>query len=224
MEKDTESEAPGDSRQLRKKNIHKFRNFLIKVGLVYVVFSLALFYLFSKLLEDHAYDDMSRDEIHQISQMVFESMYTAMLGGLGREGVEAAANRMNSTGPGMLTSVIRGKALTELFGENKVDSMRRLNDLAIFDVFKTGEEKMIQKNQRVRFLYPAKFREQCKRCHTNATTGDVAAVVEIIYPINDPKVSTHYVNKLMLLYFLTSFVVLIVFLTWSYRHEEHWSG
>ncbi len=37
---------------------------------------LVLFYLFSSLLEDHAYDDMSRDETRNISEMVFESMFS----------------------------------------------------------------------------------------------------------------------------------------------------
>lgn len=218
------TENSGQSIRLaRKKNAQKFQKYLVKVGLVYVIISLALIYLFTALLEDHAYDDMSRDEIHHISEMVFESMYTAMLSGQDKRGIEAAAKRMESTGPGLLTSVIRGEAISELFGESQIDSLRRINDLAIFDVFVTGNEKLINKDKRVRFLYPAKFREECKQCHVNSTPGEVAAVVEIIYPINDLKVSTDYVNTLMIAYFLISFVVLIVFLIWTYHHEEHWS-
>lgn len=206
-----------------QKNTRKFQIFLIKVGLAYALISIGLFYLFSTLLEDHAYDDMSRDEVHHISEMVFESMFTAMLSGQGREGIESAARRMSATGPGFLISIIRGEPVAELFGENKIDSMRRINDLAIFDVFKSGKEKMIQKDKRIRFLYPAAFRQQCQQCHTNSTPGQIAAVVEIIYPISDLKVSTRYVNKLMLAYFMTGFIVLIIFLTWTYRHEEHWA-
>ncbi len=97
--------------------------------------------------------------------------------------------------------------------------MRRQNDLAIFDVFKTGQEKMLHKDKRVRFLFPAVFREQCQQCHTNSKPGQVAGVVEIIYPIQDLKVSTNYVNKLMLAYFSISFVVLIIFLSWTYRQD-----
>lgn len=219
--------ATGNSGQsiklARKKNAQKFQKYLVKVGLVYAFISLGLIYLFTALLEDHAYDDMSRDEIHHISEMVFESMYTAMLSGQNKQGIEAAAKRMENTGPGLLTSVIRGEAISELFGESQIDSMRRINDLAIFDVFVTGTEKLINKDERVRFLYPAKIREECKHCHINSTTGEVAAVVEIIYPINDLKVSTNYVNTLMIAYFLISFIVLIVFLIWTYHHEEHWS-
>ncbi len=211
------------SLQTRQKNARKFQNFLIKVGLVYVVISLALFYLFSALLEDRAYHDMSHDEIRNISEMVFESMYSEMLSGKGREGIEAAAKRMSKTGPGFITSIVRGEVVAELFGENKVDSMRRTNDLAIFDVFKSGQEKIVQKDDRFRYLYPATFREACKQCHLNSSPGQVAAVIEIIYPIINLKVSTSYVNKLMLAYFVFSFIVLIGFLTWTYRHEENWS-
>lgn len=209
--------------QRYRRNTRKFQQFLIKVGLTYALISLALFYLFSTLLKDHAFDDMSRDEIHHISEMVFESMFTAMLSGQGSEGIEAAARRMSGTGPGLIISIVRGEPIAEQFGENKIDSMRRINDLAIFEVFKTSQEKMIRKDERVRFLYPALFREQCKQCHTNSSPGQVAAVVEIIYPINDLKVSTRYVDKLMLAYFIVSFIILIVFLSWTYRHEEHWA-
>lgn len=207
------------SSEQKQKKARKLQKFLIKVGLVYVVFSIGLFYLFSTLLNNHAYEDMSRDEIHHISQMVFESMFTAMLSGQGSKGIEAAARRMNNTGPGMITSVIRGEVLAELFGEDNIDAMRRQNDRAIFDVFKSAREAMIRKGSRVRFLYPAIFREQCQQCHTNSKPGQVAAVVEVIYPISDLKVSTKYVDKLMLAYFAFSFVILIIFLGWSYRQE-----
>ncbi len=197
----------------------KFQHLLIKVGIVYAVLSIALYFLFSTLMKNHAYEDISRDEIHHISQMVFESMYTAMLAGQGVEGIENAARRMRDTGPGMLISVIRGPVVAEKYGEIKVDMLRRQNDLAIFDVFKTGQENMFSRDSRVRFLYPAKFRETCQECHENSKPGQVAGVVEIIYPITDLKVSTHYVNDLMLFYFLFSFVVLIAFLSWRYKTE-----
>lgn len=195
----------------------RIRHFLAKVGLVYAVISVALYFAFSALMSNHAYEDMSRDEIHHISQMVFESMYTAMITGQTREKIEEASQRLNKTGPGMQVSVIRGDLVAELFGETKVDSMRRINDLAIFDVFKTGKENMIHKDERVRFLYPAKFQAQCQQCHLNARVGEVAAVVEVIYPIVDLKVSTHYVKSLMLAYFVSSFIVLLIFLKMSFR-------
>lgn len=202
-----------------RKSTRQFQHLLIKVGIAYAVLSVGLYFIFSSLMHNHAYEDISRDEIHHISQMVFESMYTAMLAGQGVEGIENAANRMRDTGPGMLISVIRGPVVEEKYGAVKVDQMRRQNDLAIFDVFKTGQEGMTHKDDRVRFLYPAKFRQQCQQCHDNSKPGEVAGVVEIIYPITDLKVSTHYVKNLMLFYFLFSFVLLIGFLSWRYKSE-----
>jgi hypothetical protein len=216
---DRRAHREAESPQQIKKESQRVRHFLIKVSLVYVLFSTGLFFLFSHLLKEHAYDDMSRGEIHHISQMVFESMYTAMLTGSGKAGIDAASKRMSKTGPGMLISVIRGEVVAEMFKEDKIDKMRRLNDLAIFDVFKTGQEQMIHKDQRMRFLYPALFNEQCKQCHTNAKSGQVAAVVEIIYPISDLKVSTNYVDKLMLAYFSVSFFMLIMFINITYRRR-----
>ncbi len=195
----------------------KFQHLLIKVGLAYAVISIGLYFLFSAMLTNHAYDDMSKDEIRHISEMVFESMYTAMLAGSGKEGIEDAARRMNQTGPGMLISVIRGQTVADLFGDNETDNLRRKNDLAIIDVFKSKQEKMFRKDDRIRYLYPAAFRDACQQCHTNSSPGQIAAVVEIIYPIQNLKVSTDYVDKLMLVYFIASFIVLIGFLSWKYR-------
>lgn len=207
-----------NAQQIRQE-AHRVRHFLVKVGVVYAVLSVALYFAFSTLMSNHAYEDMSRDEIHHIAQMVFESMYTAMVSGKGKRAIEEASARLNTTGPGMQISIIRGKAIEDLFGENKVDKMRRLNDLAIFNVFKSGNEKMIHKDMQIRFLYPAIFQSRCQQCHTNAEPGHVAAVVEIIYPINDLKVSTDYVKTLMLAYFFCSFIVLIIFLKISFRRR-----
>ena len=206
------------------KSVRKFQHFLIKVALVYVAISVGLIYLFTIMMRNHAYVDMSEDEIHHISEMVFEAMYSEMVAGASREGIEAAANRMEETGPGMVISVVRGPLVAKLFGDNEVDSMRRRNDLAIVNAFKTGDYRMIQKGDRVRFLYPAKFENRCHQCHLNAEPGEVAGVVEIIYPIRNLKVETDYVSKLMIAYFVSSFIILIAFLSWTYRHEEHWSA
>ena len=192
---------------------------MIKVGLAYAVISIGLYFLFSAMLTNHAYDDMSKDEIRHISEMVFESMYTAMLAGSGKQGIEDAAQRMNQTGPGMLISVVRGQTAADLFGDHEADNLRRKNDLAIIDVFKSKQEKMFRKDDRIRYLYPATFREACQKCHTNSSPGEVAAVVEIIYPIQNLKVATSYVNKLMLVYFISTFVVLIGVLSWKYRQD-----
>ncbi|MBC8209740.1 MAG: hypothetical protein H8E21_01635, partial [Gammaproteobacteria bacterium] len=186
---DRREHREAESPQQIKKESQRVRHFLIKVSLIYVLVSVGLFFLFSNLLRNHAYDDMSRDEIHHISEMVFDSMYTAMLTGSGKAGIDAASKRMSKTGPGMQISVIRGEVIAEMFQEDKIDKMRRLNDLAIFDVLKTGQEQMIHMDQRIRFLYPALFSDQCTECHTNAKSGQAAAVVEIIYPISDLKVS-----------------------------------
>ncbi len=206
---------PLDER-LEARRVH---HFLMKVGIAYAVISIGMYFLFATLMSNHAYQDMSKDEINHISAMVFESMYTAMLSGLGREGIEAAAKRMDSTGPGMKTTVIRGEIVEELFGEHKIDKMRRQNDLAIFEVFKTGNDRVILDDMHIRYLYPAKFREQCKQCHLNSKPGQIAGVIEINYPITHLKVSTTYVEKLMLAYFVASFIVLILFFNWSFRRR-----
>ena len=215
---DNDVNGNNNTRQARIK-ARRFQHLLIKVGIVYAILSIGLYFLFSTMMRNHAYDDISRDEIHHVSQMVFESMYTAMIGGQGAAGIEAAARRMMDTGPGMVISVIRGPVVAEKYGEIKSDQLRRQNDLAIFDVFKTGQEQMIRKDEKVRFLYPAKFRAQCQECHENSKPDEVAGVVEVIYPIVDLKVSTSYVNNLMLFYFIFSFVVLIAFLSWRYQSE-----
>lgn len=208
-----------EPRTPQEKDSLILRNFLIKTGLVYLVISIALFYLFSNLIRNQAYDDMSQDEMQHISEMVFESMFTAMLSGAGEKGIEDAARRMNQTGPGMIISIIRGEVIAEKFGETKTDRLRRKNDLNIFEVFKSGQQNMNRKEDRIRYLYPAVFRQQCQQCHDNSTPGEVAAVVEIVYPITNLKVSTNYVDKLMLTYFGISFVVLISFLGWTYRRD-----
>lgn len=212
----TNSPSTSSASEGSKKSL---KYFLIKVVFAYALISLGLFFIFSNLLKEHAYADMSKEEVQHISEMVFESMFTAMISGQGKAGIEAAARRMNQTGPGMVISIIRGEIIAQKFGEDTVDTMRRKNDMAIFDVFQSGESHMITKDHRLRYLYPAVFRDQCQQCHTNSQSGQVAAVVEIIYPIKNLKVSTSYVQKLMIAYFVLSLVVLVAFLAWAQRQE-----
>ncbi len=195
----------------------RFRRFIIKVGLAYAAVSIGLFFLFSALMVQHAYEDMAEEEVRHMSQMVFETMFTAMLSGQRRDGIEAAAGRMSRTVPGMVTSIIRGEAVDRQFGVNKLDALRRQNDRDIFETFETGQERMVPKEGRVRYLYPAKFRKVCQQCHQGIEPGQVAGVIEVVYPIRNPKVATGYVEKLMITYFLVSFFVLILFLSWRYR-------
>ncbi len=212
---------PADSSRPRRDpdEPRRFRRFLIKVGLAYAAVSVGLYFLFSALMVQHAYKDMGQDEVRHLSQMVFEAMFTAMLSGQSREGIEAAARRMSGTVPGMVTSIVRGEAVDRQFGENRLDALRRQNDRDIFEVFASGSERLIPKEGRLRYLYPARFREVCQQCHQGVTPGQVAGVIEIIYPIRNPKVSTGYVEKLMMTYFLVSFFVLILFLGWRYRRD-----
>jgi hypothetical protein len=200
-----------------RQEVHRVRHFLVKVGVVYAALSVALFFAFSALITNHAYQDMSRYEIRHIAEMVFDSMYSAMIAGEGGEVIREASARLSESGPGMQVSVIRGQAIDDLFGENRIDMMRRLNDPAIFQAFKSGNESIMHKDMSVRFLYPAIFQPECQQCHTNAVPEQVAAVVEIVYPLNELKVSTEYVKILMLAYFISSFLVLIIFLKMSFR-------
>ncbi|MBL7001115.1 MAG: hypothetical protein ISR73_14720, partial [Gammaproteobacteria bacterium] len=64
---DRREHREAESPQQIKKESQRVRHFLIKVSLIYVLVSVGLFFLFSNLLRNHAYDDMSRDEIHHIS-------------------------------------------------------------------------------------------------------------------------------------------------------------
>ena len=215
----SEKRKEPENRLEGRQESHRVHNFLVKVALVYAAISMGLYFAFATLLSNHAYQDMSKDEINHISELVFQSMYTAMLAGQDRKGIAEASKRMDATGPGMKTSVIRSEIVAELFGENKVDKMRRLNDLAIFDAIKTGKDKVILDDMHIRYLYPAEFRQPCLQCHLNAKPGQIAGIIEINYPITDLKVSTSYVESLMLAYFVASFIVLIIFLIWSFRRR-----
>ncbi len=207
------------SRRHGQEDPRRFRRFLMKIALAYAAVSIALYFLFSALMVQHAYDDMAEEEVRHLSQMVFESMFTAMLGGQDRAGIEDAARRISRVVPGMVVSIVRGEAVDRQFGENRLDALRRQNDRDIFEAFETGEERMTPKEGRVRYLYPAKFRQLCQQCHQGIEPGQVAGVIEVIYPIVNPKVSTGYVEKLMITYFLVSFFVLILFLSWRYRRD-----
>ncbi len=63
-----------------------------------------------------------------------------MLSYKGGAGIEAAAKRMSSTELGFITSFVRVEIVAELYCENNVDAMRRINNLAIIRFLLAGAE------------------------------------------------------------------------------------
>lgn len=71
--------------------------------------------------------------------------------------------------------VFRGEAIERLYGKIKQPPM----DKEVFEVFYNGNEKVLEEDEKIRYLYPLKAKSECLGCHTNVQTGSVLGVIDI---------------------------------------------
>lgn len=71
--------------------------------------------------------------------------------------------------------IYRGEIIESLYGKIKQPAM----DKVVLESFNYGNEKIIEKKDLLRFIYPIKARAECLGCHTNARRGDVLGVIDV---------------------------------------------
>ncbi len=203
--------APGQTRGITLGRLI----FWISVG--YIVMALVTILIISYAAEHQAIDDLARNEAQHASELVFQSIYTVMRAGTGKKGIEDTIRRLGDTQHAMKISNIRGEAVARQFGELLISQKRREQDPDIRQAFDTGKEWRDYANDRIRFLYPVKFADECLNCHTQARKNDVAGVIDITYPIENLKISLQLITRIMIAYFLFAIVLLFLLLGWKLR-------
>ncbi len=181
-----------------------------RISITRVVFLLSLFatllavavvLLVSSHVREKSIHDLARDEAHQTSQLVFETLYAAMRKGWSKTEIGDIVGRLQSTLPDLDIRIVRGPEVIHQYDEYDNDSGRIAADPLLREAFATGREQLIPGPKGIRYLYPVIVEDQCLRCHKKAKVGMVNGVIDILYPVNALKVSLDYVLNTVLAYF-----------------------
>ena len=187
------------------------------LSLVGTVLAFGVVLLISAQVREKSVHDLARDEAHQTSTLVFETLYSAMRKGWSKAEITEVIARLQSTLPDLTVRVLRGPVVSGQFGEMGDDAAVIAADPVLRQVFASGQEILVPGKTGIRYLYPVKARDECLVCHTEAKRGDINGVIDIIYPIHALKVSLDYVLNTVLAYFFGILALLSVALYWKLK-------
>ncbi|MDD3467099.1 MAG: DUF3365 domain-containing protein, partial [Campylobacterales bacterium] len=183
-----------------------YKNLIIRMVAVSLTLSIIFGVIASFYLKNRAVNEMARNDAKKTSELVFQSIYSAMAKGWNKEDLQGIIERLNKIEPNMTVNIYRSEKVAKHFGDIKRDSIARTFDNEV-KLAMNGEEQLLTKTgDKIRYLYPIAAKEECLACHVDTKVGDINGVIDITYPIEKVKVSL----SLMLNSFLVFFAVFIL--------------
>ena len=183
---------------------------VVLITALFLVLTITLIYLTSTYIKQKAISDLAREDARQTSELVFQSLYTAMRKGWTKDEIMEIVERLNNVEPEMSIQVFRGAPVIRQYGDIEGEQTLRESNPKVMQALASGEESIsIQGDDRIRFVYPVKVRQECIECH-RAAVGEVNGVIDISYPIRNLKVSLDFIINSVVLYF-SAIMLLLAF-------------
>ena len=184
---------------------------LLLLSVIAMTLAFLLIFGLSGMMRDHAIHDLAREDARQTSQLVFQSLYSAMRKGWNKQEINESIARLNDSFPELKIKVYRGSIVAGQFGEMPNEHAVIAQDSELRRALETGSDALLFPNQEsIRYLYPVQARAECLVCHTQSHLGAVHGVIDITYPISNLKVSFSAVLNNLLGY--TMLIIGLVFL------------
>lgn len=167
-----------------------FRNNFAKLSLVrtlallfagVIVFVLVIAVIITDYIQTESIDDIAFNESERASEMIFQTLYSAMKRGASRYELLEIVKSLNGIIPTMETKLWRTNIIDKQFGPIDGISLSTLKapDPALLEISKTAKEKLIHEEDKMRFLYPLIVRKECQSCHSEASVGAVNGIIDI---------------------------------------------
>jgi len=191
---------------------------VLVITFLFLVATLLGIYFTSNYIKEKAINDLARDDAYKTSQLVFQSLYSAMRKGWTKEEIEEITTRLNNIEPTMKIRVLRGQPVIKQYGEIKGEKEIRESDPIIQKAFQTGEDSLIKLGEEsLRYIYPVKVEQECLDCHRQAKLGDINGIIDVVYPIKNIKVSLDFIIDMMVLYLTVIMLLLSIALQSTLR-------
>jgi len=166
-----------------------------KIIFITMLLTLTAAYFYGEYMKRDAISNLAHIDAKKTSMLVFETLYSAMQRGWNKDDLEEIIIRLNRVDPNMKVNVYRSEKVVELFGEIQKDKIARESNNDIVQALKGEEVLNISDTDFIEYYYPVIAKNDCLKCHTNASVGDVLGVIDVSYPIDDLKVSlTEMIN------------------------------
>ena len=187
-----------------------YKKLILKIILITLTFSLSIAFIYTQYMKEEAIERLSKIDAKKTTQLVFQSLYSAMEKGWTRDDLEKIILRLNEIDKNMSVNVFRSEEVVKQFGDIQKDFEARKNDIHVQKALNNSEILNIIDDSSIDYYYPIVAKEECLRCHTQAQKDSVLGVININYPINDLKISlSSIINFFILFTILFSIVIFI---------------
>lgn len=192
---------------------------LLVLSVVSLVFASLLIFAVSGVVRDRAVHRLAQEDARQTSQMIFQSLYSAMRKGWSKSEIREIVERLNLAQPDMKIRVFRGQVVTDQFGGMSGERQVIAQDAALGQALREGKDALLFPTpDTIRYLYSVLATQECLVCHTKSHVGAVHGVIEVTYPISDLKVSFNYVLNSIVGYTLLVLVLVFIALYFKLRY------
>jgi len=191
---------------------------VVTITFLFLIATVLGIYLTSSYIKEKAINDLARDDAYKTSQLVFQSLYSAMRKGWTKEEIQEIIVRLNKIEPEMKIRVLRGIPVIEQYGEISGEKELRDSDPLIQESFKSGEDSLTKLgDDSLRYIYPVKTKQECLECHRRAKLGDINGLIDVVYPIKNIKVSLDFIMDMVVIYLTVIMLLLSIALQSSLR-------
>ncbi len=160
----------------------------------------------SRYFEQQSITHMAEQEAHKTSELIFQSIYAVMKRGWGREDIDEVIRSLAHTMPDSRIALYRSAGVAELFGEvpHMIDTG---DDAPLREVVESGEPRLYEETDSLRFLHPLKAERECLACHVNAQAGDINGVIDIRFPVEKLRVPLEFMLDSVFAVFSVIFLI-----------------
>ena len=157
---------------------------LIYVSVFSLLIAFVLIFSLSGVVRDRSVQNLASENAQQVSRLVFQSLYSAMLKGWNKREIKEVIARLNASMPGMSVRVYRAEIVESQFGAMPGERAEISADPVLAAALQDGKDVVLSPDeQTVRYLYPLRATPECIECHMSYE-GAVHGVIDITYPLS----------------------------------------
>lgn len=161
----------------------------ISVTLTGVIFT----FLMSNYLKKQTIEALASTQAEQQAEIIFKALWQGMMQGWSKEEMDHFIHSLELSPQEKQVLLVRSKIIEEQFGVTDASEQMLNSDPLLAEVMKTGQTRIFQQHNQLRYLYPIRATEACLSCHVNSYAGAIHGVIDLRFsdrPMQQPLAHT----------------------------------
>lgn len=196
-----------------------YKKLILKIILITLSLTLTIAFFYAQFMKSEAIETLTKVDAKKTTQLVFQSLYSAMEKGWDRSDLEKIIKRVNNIDSQMAVRVYRTEIVANEYGDIQKDFEARQTNKMVQHAIKNDEILNIVDDSAIDYYYPIEAKQECLKCHTQAQENDVLGVININYPIDDLKVSLSSIINFFLIFIIV--FSLIIFMALFAKFDKY---